>query len=160
MVSTTLISFDVEATDATDPPPGQWSAELRPNVAEGSRSDAVAQSRHARPPTYRSTALTRLPSTLAADIFSWLTTWILSAPVEAVASGWFVRSFAAARGLGVDELLPFWSFGLTRHTLANFAGITLVNFFVQFDIWASMYGVASLFFFTEDEWSYMESEMD
>ena len=164
MVSTTLISFDVEATDATDPPPGQWSAELRPNVAEGSRSEGGAvQSRPARRPTYRSTALTRLPSTMAADQLAWLTTGIVAAPVESLAVRWFVSSFARARGLSVAGMYPLWSLGWSRHTVANFVGMLLVQFFIQFDIWASMYAAASFFFFTEEEWSYIdgpESEVD
>ena len=156
MVSTTLISFDVEATDATDPPPGQWSAELRPNVAEGSRSEGAVQSRPARRPTYRSTALTRLPSTLVADQLSSLTTGIIAAPVKALALRWFVSSFARARGLSVTGMYPLGSLGWSRHTVANFVGMLLVQFFIQFDIWASMYAAASFFFFTEEEWSYID----
>jgi hypothetical protein len=156
MVSTTLISFDVEATDATDPPPGQWSAELRPNVAEGSRLDGATQSRPTRQPSYRSTALTRLPSTLAVHIFAWLTTDILSAPVEAVAFRWSLRSFAGAQGLSLGRMYPLWSWGWSRHMIANFIGVELVQFFIQFDVWVAMYALASNFFFTEEQWNYID----
>lgn len=163
MVSTTLISFDVEATDATDPPPGQWSAELRPNVGEGSRSDGAAQSRLARHPNYRSTTLTRLPSGLAADMFAWVPSRIIFAPFDAVVWRWFVRSFLGARGMSVGDVYPVWFWGVSKHMIANFVGVELVHFFIQFDVWAAMYSVASYFRLTEEEWSYVDgpaSEVD
>lgn len=156
MVSTTLISFDVEATDATDPPPGQWSAELRPNVGEGSRLDGATQSRPAQQPKYRSTTLTRLPSGLATDIFAWLPTRLLSAPFEAVVWRYFVRSFLGARGLSVENVYPVWYWGMSKYMIANFAGIELVQFLIQFDVWAAMYSIASYFRLTEKEWSYVD----
>ncbi|KAB5575835.1 hypothetical protein GE09DRAFT_1053330 [Coniochaeta sp. 2T2.1] len=161
MVSTTLISFDVEATDATDPPPGQWAAELRPNVAEGgNRSDGgTAHGRHSRQPKYKSTTLTRLPSGLAADMLAWVPSRIFWASVDAVIWRWFVRSFLAARGLGADHVHPVLYWGVTRQMLANFVGMELLHFFIQFDIWAVMYVVADYFLLTEDEWGYIDGTL-
>lgn len=156
MVSTTLISFDVEATEATDPPAGQWSAELRPNVAEGSRSDGPAHARSARQPTYRSTVLTRLPATLAADIFTWVAMDVLWAPVEAVVWRRLVTSFAGARGVTVPGLYPVWSLGVSRHMIANFIGVELAQFFILFDVWVGMYAIASNFVLTEEQWNHID----
>ncbi|OIW29927.1 hypothetical protein CONLIGDRAFT_632023 [Coniochaeta ligniaria NRRL 30616] len=156
MVSTTLISFDVEATDATDPPPGQWSAELRPNVAEGSRSDGAAHSRPARQPNYRSTMLTRLPFALATDMLAWVPSRFFSAPFDAVVWRWFVRSLLGARGISVEGVYPVWYWGFSKHMVANFIGIELVHFFIQFDVWAAIYSVGSYFLVTEEEWSYVD----
>lgn len=152
MVSTTLISFDVEATDATEPPPGQWSAELRPNVVEGNRSDGTVHSRTARQPIYRTTTLTRLPSVLAGDMLHWVPSRLLSAPMDAVLWRWVVRSFLNARGLSVEAVYPIWSFGLSKHAIASFLGIELVHFFILFDVWAAMFPIASYFQESTEEW--------
>ena len=160
MVSTTLISFDVEATDATDPPPGQWSAELRPNVVEGNRSEGTEQNRHARQPIYRSTILTRLPSVLGADMLAWAPSRLLSAATDAMMWRWVVRSFLSARGLSVEALYPVLSFGLSRQAVASFIGIELVHFFILADIWAAMYPVASFFRMSDEEWDEEQSYMD
>jgi hypothetical protein len=177
MVSTTLISFDVEATEATDPPPGQWFAELRHNVADNGRPDGsggahAAGCSHAPKPVYRSTMLTRLPSCLAADWLAWVPIRVIVVPLEAVTLRWLVRTYLGARGLSVAGTYPVLSWGLSWAAIANnlslglswtavanLVGVELVHFFIQCEIWAGMSQIASYFRMSEEEWSYV-SGMD
>lgn len=153
MVSTTLISFDVEATDATDPPPGQWSAELRPNIIDGRPAGS-----NSRQPVYRSTALTRLPAGLAADMLVWFPTRWMAVPTEMVVWRWFLRGYMASRGLGVEGVYGVRELGLGWRGIGQLLALDLVYLFVQGEIWAVMYQVANGARMTEEEWEYVDGE--
>lgn len=152
VVTATLISFDVEASESTDVPPGVWSAELRPNVSEG-------RSQSGQEPVYRENVLTRLPAVLAADVLTALPVRIITAPSEAIVWRYFVRSFLARRGLGLEGIygLTFLD-SLSWTAAANFLGLELIHLFVEGEIWAVMTMVAQHYRMSEDEWNEQHPE--
>lgn len=149
VVSATLISFDVEATEATDTPPGVWSAELRPNLGSDARP---ARDEH---PVYRDNNLTRLPSMIATDILTVVSSYVVAAPYEAFALRFLARSFQAHRGLSVDNiymLLPIGSEGFSWTAFTNFLGLEFVHLMLEADFWAAMTMVAASYQITREDW--------
>lgn len=93
----TLISFDVEATDAMENAMGSngsWSAELR-SANEPKPSSRIA---------YRITALTMLPPFLAAEGLSEIGAGIILLPLEAMMVRYIGRAYRASAGLGAFDL--------------------------------------------------------
>lgn len=93
----TLISFDVEATDAVENsigPMGSWSAELR-SANDPKPSTMVS---------FRFTALTMLPPFLAAEGLSEIVAGIILLPFEAAMVRIIGRAYRRSGGLGVSDL--------------------------------------------------------
>lgn len=152
VVNPTLISFDVEASESTDVPPGVWSAELRPNVTE-------SRAQLGQEPVYRENVLTRLPAILATDVLTALPVRIITAPSEAMIWRYFVRSYLSHRGLGFGDIYGV-SFvdNLSWTAVANFLGLELIHLFLEGEIWAMMTMVAQQYRMSEEEWSEQHGE--
>lgn len=129
VVSATLISFDVEATEASDTPPG-WCAELRPNVVESSGAAAPVS----QEPLYRETALTMLPAALAARTLAFLPTYLVMEHFESAAWCGLVRSLLGRWGVPLDSIRQVGVFSGRGFT--NLLGLNLFYFFAQAEGWA------------------------
>ncbi|KAL2197432.1 hypothetical protein P885DRAFT_34812 [Corynascus similis CBS 632.67] len=182
IISATLISFDVEATDPTSPDvaanhsgtnqhnhtgdttPGIWSAELRPNVADGSRSaggsgfpgaGGAGGDDAGRHPLYRETVLTRLPSILATDVLAITPARLAMLPFAVSVWLGLTRPYMARTGVsleGVAEGLGWW-WGLgSARGLANMLGLELLLAVVQGEAWAVIMLAAERYRFSEEEW--------
>lgn len=149
-VNTTLISFDVEATEASpDAPPGLWSAELRPSQATDARGDAQ--------PVYLDTLLTQLPALLAANIFTDTTLRLLMAAYEATALRLMARSHRLRYGLPCDDIYaPNVLSDLSWRAVANLLGVELMHITISGEIWAVFTGLAQFFHMSDKEWQKAE----
>ncbi|KAG8407268.1 hypothetical protein J3458_020758 [Metarhizium acridum] len=146
-VSATLISFDVEASESQDAPPGLWSAELRPSAGSDSRSNESQQ------PVYLDTLLTQMPAAMATLMLADAITRVLMAPYEATALRLVARSFRSRQGL------PCWDIynanmlsGFTSTALVNFLGTELLHITFASEAWAIITCVSQWFHMTEEEW--------
>ncbi|KAH8650946.1 hypothetical protein BGZ60DRAFT_191211 [Tricladium varicosporioides] len=95
----TLISFDVEATEAVESPQGAhgtWSAELR-SANEPKQSDE---------PRYRVTGLTVLPPIMATEGLREIFAGILVIPFEALMVRVLGRAYRASAGMNVGDMYP------------------------------------------------------
>ncbi|WYZ38590.1 hypothetical protein EsH8_III_000504 [Colletotrichum jinshuiense] len=145
-VSATLISFDVEATDSTDAPPGLWSAELRPSTGPESGYGHTSVQ-------YMDTMLTRLPACLASDIFTVISGYVLVSPYEAVALRLVARSYRLRMGLPVFDIYDTNIFsGMTLRSVTNFLGLEFLHLVIAGELWALITGLAQWFHLTEEEW--------
>lgn len=154
-VSATLISFDVEATEATDAPPGLWSAELRPSLVADSRNPFAPQA------TYLDTELTRFPAHLAASIFAHALVRLISTPYEAVALRLIARSFRLRYGLSVDDIYTTSLFeGFSWSSVVNYFGIELVQLGVSGELWAIFAGISQWLHVSEEDWKTRQDEID
>jgi hypothetical protein len=147
VVSATLISFDVEATEATDVPSGLWSAELRPTVSP-----------EVRPPgflgvMFMSTTLTRLPAFTASKILSEAIMRILFAPYQAMALRLAARAFRLRHGLSVTDILGVHPLsGICLTWFVNFVGAELLSLSICGEIWAVARSLARYFHMSEEKW--------
>ncbi|KAK0719928.1 hypothetical protein B0H67DRAFT_533983 [Lasiosphaeris hirsuta] len=150
VISATLISFDVEATESTDTTPGVWSAELRPNVADSRAAAATA----AQDPVYRETFLASLPPILAADALGVALARILMMPWESQALLRLAREFTMRQRLPLDTLhdIGMWQ-NLSWARLRNAVGMELVFLFMQGEAWAAFMLIAERFRYSEEEWN-------
>jgi hypothetical protein len=143
-VSATLISFDVEASDATDAPAGLWSAELRPSVAP---------ELNGMQPLYLNTTLTRLPSMAACDILTETIARLLVVPYECVALRLIARTFRLSSGLPVDDIYSFSLFsGLNMTALVNFLGAEFLHLSLLGEVWGIFTMASQWKHQTEEEW--------
>lgn len=94
MQQATLISFDVEATEAVENSLGTWSAELR------SANEPVPLENI----NYSTTGLTMLPVILAAEGLREIFAGLLVLPLEAVMVRVIARAYRQDAGLGVIDL--------------------------------------------------------
>lgn len=94
MHQATLISFDVEATEAVENSLGTWSAELR-SANEPVPVESI---------NYRTTGLTMLPVILAAEGLREVFAGLLVLPLEAVMVRVIARAYRQHTGLGVADL--------------------------------------------------------
>ncbi|KAG5916055.1 hypothetical protein E4U42_007815 [Claviceps africana] len=150
-VSATLISFDVEASESQDAPPGLWSAELRPSAGPDTRSGTSQQ------PIYMDTMLTRLPPLVAASIFADAAMRVLMAPFEATALRLLAQMFRLRQGLPCRDLfnLNFLD-GVTGTWLVNFLGTELLNLALSSEMWAAFAFCCRWNHMSEDEWREQE----
>lgn len=146
-VSATLISFDVEASESQDAPPGLWSAELRPSAGPDSRSNGNQQ------PVYLDTLLTQMPAVIATHMLSDAVTRVLMAPYEATALRLVARTFRVRQGL------PCWDIynanmlsGLTSTLLVNFLGAELLHISLASEMWAVFTFISQWYHMTEEDW--------
>ena len=94
MQQATLISFDVEATEAVESSLGTWSAELR-SANEPVPLESI---------NYRTTGLTMLPVILAAEGLREIFAGLLVLPLESVMARVVARAYRQDAGLGVSDL--------------------------------------------------------
>lgn len=153
VVSAALISFDVEATEATDvPPQGLWSAELRPSAPE-SRSAGTPL------PTYLSTMLTRLPALMAAKIITDSILRLSIAPYEAMALRLAARAFCARHGLPCSSILGLNPLsGISRTYFVNFLGAELTNLVLSGEVWSTFTTISQYLHMSEQEWNDFEGK--
>ncbi|KAI1096736.1 hypothetical protein F5B19DRAFT_434324 [Rostrohypoxylon terebratum] len=147
MVNPTLISFDVDTSESTEPQTGVWSAELRPNFSGDSRQQAKEA------PIYAVNPLTNLPSSFASDILSNFVTNILFIPLASHASPIVARALARRRGLPYEDMYD-GSFlgGLTWRAIANIIQLDIVNLLLSGEIWAGTTMLSQYLHVTEEEW--------
>ncbi|KAG5964969.1 hypothetical protein E4U58_002990 [Claviceps cyperi] len=151
-VSATLISFDVEASESHDAPPGLWSAELRPSAGPDTRSPK-------QQPVYMDTLLTRLPSLIATHLLTNSATRILLAPYEATALRLIARVSCLSQGLPCDGIFTGSLLsGVTRTWLVNFLGTELLNVALCSEVWAIFSLIFQRHHMTEEEWKDEEEE--
>lgn len=147
-VSATLISFDVEASDATDAPAGLWSAELRPSVAQESTRLM---------PLYLNTTLTRLSPMVACDIFTETISRLLVIPYECVALRLIARTFRLRSGLPVDDIYVSNLFnGWNLTAITNFFGAEFLHFALLGELWGVFTMLAEWYHQSEEEWKLSE----
>lgn len=151
-VNTTLISFDVEATEASpDAPPGLWSAELRPSQATDPRGDSQ--------PIYLDTLLTQLPALLAANIYTDTALRLMMAAYEATALRLMARFHRAQRGLPCDDIYPPNVLtDLSWRAVTNLLGAELVHMTISGEIWAVFTALTQYFHMSDKEWKAAEAK--
>lgn len=151
-VNTTLISFDVEATEASpDAPPGLWSAELRPSQSSDPRAEAQ--------PIYLDTLLTQLPALLAANIYTDTTLRLMMAAYEATALRLMARCHRLQHGLPCDDIYaPNILSGLSWRALTNLLGAELLHITISGEIWAVFSGLAQYYHRSDEEWKADEAK--
>ncbi|KAK1761025.1 hypothetical protein QBC47DRAFT_368860 [Echria macrotheca] len=147
IVSATLISFDVEATESTDTTPGMWSAELRPNM-----SDVRAAGN--REPQYRDTALIHMPFTLFNEMVANSVSRMALLPFSSwVRVGWahtlLVRSGRSLEGLNSLSLLDAFSFS----RLENLVVLELADFLLQSELWMAVFMVGQRYKYNDEQWT-------
>ncbi|KJZ75017.1 hypothetical protein HIM_05503 [Hirsutella minnesotensis 3608] len=151
-VSATLISFDVEATESADAPPGLWSAELRPSQAMDARPAANQQ------PVYLDTLLTQLPALIGSHIFTDAITRILTIPYEATALRLIARTVLLNQGISCDHIhAASLLSGLTWTSVMNICATEFVHLVACGEVWAAFTGIAQWYHRTEEEWKEYEA---
>lgn len=120
---TTLISFDVEATEPVETSLGTWSAELR---------SAIDQ----KPPgstQYRMTSVTMLPAILATEAIGDVVTWILMLPFDAMCVRLLARDYRTHAGMGVSDI---HSVSMRPYALGNLCAAATLQLGISALIWA------------------------
>ncbi|KAI0865986.1 hypothetical protein F4860DRAFT_458446 [Xylaria cubensis] len=147
MVNPTLISFDVDTSESTEPPAGIWSAELRPSNS----GDPRTQQKEA--PKYVVNTLTNLPSLLAGDILTSSFTHILLTPLDILVFRAMARSFSSKFGLPIGHMFEVsLADGLVSRMMLNLFQAEVLKFLISAEAWAFVTGVAQRFHVTEEEW--------
>ena len=147
MVNTTLISFDVEATESADTPPGVWSAELRPNPAGDGRTPTKEE------PKYRVSPLTLMPSRLVGHIFAQTSARILTLPLEMLWVRMMARSYRTRFGWPTADMHgPGLFSGVTMSMVANYCATEMVHLCLCSEIAVGLTGVALANTISEEEW--------
>jgi hypothetical protein len=182
LVSATLISFDVEATepipdspihfDGSDPTsssspnnnssnnnnnntPGLWSAELRPNVpsSDNGGNRPAMSSGSGYEPVYRETVLTRLPAVLATDVLAITPARLLMTPLAAMVWLRLARPYMARQGMDLDLVHGLGLGGLFSWTgVVNLLGLELVLAVMHGEAWAAVMLAAERWRVGEEEW--------
>ncbi|KAK4169098.1 hypothetical protein QBC43DRAFT_308680 [Cladorrhinum sp. PSN259] len=161
-VSATLISFDVEATESTvengasgsnQNTPGAWSAELRPNMLDISRSAALA----GRGPVYRDNALTRLPAALATDVLTLAPVRLLMTPIAAWAWLKLSREYMTRMGMSLAGVHGPEIWGIfTRQGCFNLLSTEGLLLLGLGEAWGVIVAFAWGYLMTEEEWNELE----
>ncbi|KAI6783021.1 uncharacterized protein J7T54_002183 [Emericellopsis cladophorae] len=152
VVSATLISFDVEATETTDLPQGLWSAELRPSTGPENSRVPLA-------PTYLATELSNLPSVLAAKVLSYSAIRVVLAPAEAMTLRLIARSFCLRNGLPVDGIRGIGLMQGANFTwLVNFLCVELTWLSLSGEVWSAASAISAWLHKSEEEWKDFEGK--
>ncbi|KAJ2975207.1 hypothetical protein NUW58_g8423 [Xylaria curta] len=147
MVNPTLISFDVDTSESTEPPAGIWSAELRPSNS----GDPRTQQKEA--PRYVVNTLTSLPSLLAGDILTSSLTHIFLAPFDIMTFRSMARAFALKFSLPMDHMFEgSLADGPVTRMMLNLFQAEVLKFVISFGAWAIVTCVAQRFHVPEEEW--------
>ncbi|KAH9901893.1 hypothetical protein F4778DRAFT_738028 [Xylariomycetidae sp. FL2044] len=153
IINATLISFDVDTSESTEPPTGVWSAELRPSFG----GDARQQPKEA--PVYASNELTKFPPRFAALIMGHMLADLLCAPLEALGLRAIARDFVRKNGLHAADILGLNIFeGFTWRGVFNITQLVASKFLVSAEIWALVTLVARQFYEPEGEYKEMHRE--
>ena len=154
VVGAALISFDVEATEATEmPPQGLWSAELRPTPAPESHLGGEIL------PIYLSTMLTRLPALMAGKVITDSILRLSIAPCEAVALRFAAQTFCDRHNLPCSPILGLTLFsGVNMTWLVNFLGAELMHLALSGEIWSVFSALSQYFHRSEEEWEDFEGK--
>ncbi|KAI5461357.1 hypothetical protein BGZ63DRAFT_414125 [Mariannaea sp. PMI_226] len=149
-VSATLISFDVEASDAAEAPAGLWSAELRPSVAPDPNGVQVL---------YLDTTLTQLPPLMASHLFTEALSRLLIAPYEGIALRLLARTWCVAHGLSVNNIYRASLFScLNGNAVINFLGSEFLHFSVLSELWGVVMLISMYHHQSEEEWKETEAK--
>ncbi|RWA03188.1 hypothetical protein EKO27_g11918 [Xylaria grammica] len=155
MANPTLISFDVDMSDSTEPPVGGWSAELRPSNSGDSRN----QEKEA--PKYMVNTLTSLPSLLAGDIVTSALTHALLTPFDILAFRSMARAFSLKFGLPMGDMFEVnLADGLVARMMFNLCQAEVLKFVICFGTWAMITGVAQRFHVTDEEWKEFQYQLE
>jgi hypothetical protein len=127
MRQTTLISFDVHATDATPNTSGSWSAELR-SANETKQPDGVV---------YRVTGLTMLPTILATEGLREIVAGFLVMPLEAVMVRIIARAYLGSGGASVSNLYEIFSFREVAPAWESIFGAFAIQVAVTGVVWGA-----------------------
>lgn len=153
MVNPTLISFDVDTSESTEPPTGVWSAELRPSYAGDSRQQPRETS------IYIVNPLTSLPSTLASDILADFATNISTMVLDSHAFPIVARAFAQRRGLPYDDMGGGGFLGgLTWQAVFNVIQLDVLRLLISGEIWGVTAMLSQWLHVPEEEWKEMRKE--
>lgn len=153
-VSATLISFDVEATESGDAPPGLWSAELRPSQFQDPRACTCH-----RQPLYLDTLLTQLPALIGSHIFTDAITRLVMTPYEATALRLIARTMRLNRGLPCRDIYTAGLLsGLSWTAAMNFFANEFLHLVLCGEVWVGFAMISSWFHKTEQEWKAGEAE--
>ncbi|KAI1352537.1 hypothetical protein F5Y01DRAFT_279646 [Xylaria sp. FL0043] len=155
MVNPTLISFDVDTSESTEPPAGVWSAELRPSNS----ADPRTQEKEA--PRYVVNTLTSLPSLLAGDILTSSLTHAFLTPFDILAFRAMARAFSLKFGLPVNHMFEVsLTHGLASRMVLNLLQTEVLKFLISFEAWAAVTAVAQRFHVTDEEWKEYQLGME
>ncbi|KAI0885122.1 uncharacterized protein GGS22DRAFT_162827 [Annulohypoxylon maeteangense] len=153
MVNPTLISFDVDTSESTEPQTGVWSAELRPSYPGDSRQQTKET------PVYAVNPLTTLPSSFASDILANFVTNILFLPFDIHASPVVARALALRRGIPYEDMSG-GSFlgGLTWRGVFNIIQLDVAKLLFTGEVWAFTTVLSQYLHVTEEEWKEIRKE--
>lgn len=126
MQQATLISFDVEATEAVENSLGTWSAELR-SANEPVPLESI---------NYRTTGLTMLPIILAAEGLREIVAGLLVLPLEAVMVRVIARAYRQDAGLSVTHLYEIGAFKSGFWMQRSLVGVFALQIVLTGVIWA------------------------
>lgn len=155
MVNPTLISFDVDTSESNEPPPGIWSAELRPSNS----GDPGTHQKEA--PRYVVNTLTRLPSLLAGEILTSSLTHIFLTPFDIHAFRAMATAFALKFDLPIGHMFDVrLGDGLVTRMMMNLFYTEVLKFVISFGTWASITAVSQRYHFTDEEWEEYESKVE
>ncbi|KAK8003447.1 hypothetical protein PG989_003166 [Apiospora arundinis] len=187
MINPTLISFDVDTSETTEPPAGVWSAELRPSYSgqpsggDNNRSSYASTGSNLEKKLYMVTPLTLTPTTLAADNLCRFLVNVVCAPAEALVLRAMARNFlqsgralhqlllpsvsssssatAAATAAGMDLLLPLnlRDFWSWRRVGSALA-INMLQLLIHAEIWTFMTVASQSFHVSEEVWRELREE--
>ncbi|KAI5865455.1 hypothetical protein GGS23DRAFT_427440 [Durotheca rogersii] len=153
MINPTLISFDVDTSESTEPPTGVWSAELRPSFGGDSRQLPKEA------PKYLVTPLTSLPSVLASDIIADFVINIISIPLDAYAFPTVARALARRRDIAHGDMFDE-SFlkSITWQGLLNIIQLDIIRLFISGEVWALATVLSQWLHVTEEEWRIIKED--
>ncbi|KAI0525664.1 hypothetical protein F5B22DRAFT_354398 [Xylaria bambusicola] len=155
MVNPTLISFDVDTSESTEPPAGIWSAELRPSNS----GDPTTQEKEGA--KYVVNTLTSLPSLLAGDILTSSLTHALLTPFDILAFRAMARAFARKFSFPMDGMFEVsLTDGLVSRMLLNLFQAEVLKFVICFGAWASITGLAQRLHITDEQWKEYQSKVE
>lgn len=119
----TLISFDVEATEAVETSAGAWSAELR-------SANEPRASGHLR---YRVTGLTMLPPIMATEALREVIAGFLVLPLDAIMVRVVGRAYRVSAGLGLGDM---YGIEPTIYAFGNILSVLTIQLAVTGTVWA------------------------
>lgn len=151
-VPQTMVTFDVEATDSTEVPPGVWSAELRPSASTDPHSADNSS------PVTLDTTLTRIPALVASKILTEGAVRFMVVPVEATALRMVAKMIRVRQGLPFADMHGI-AVGFVNGTMfTNWLAAELLQLSMQFDIWAAFTFLSDYLHRSEAEWEEEEAQ--
>jgi len=126
LMAATLVSFDVEATEAGHNSVGTWSAELR-SANEPKLSKEVK---------YRVTGLTMLPTILATEGLKEIAAGILTMPLEALMVRIIGRAHQRSGGLDISDMYEVSPFHGLIPAAGNIFGALAIQAIFTGVVWA------------------------